>query len=97
MDEYQALSHRTWECKYHVVFISKCRRKTLYLELRRHFGEVFRQLAEQKESKIEEGHLMPDHAHMLISIPPGDTYLAHLIRRRLACGRKGGDEAVGFA
>ena len=70
MDEYQALSHTTWDCKYHVVFIPKCRRKTLYLELRRHLGEVFRKLAAQKESKIEEGHLMPDHVHMLISIPP---------------------------
>src|SRR5262245_39709095 len=70
MDEYNALSHTTWECKYHVVFIPKCRRKTLYLELRRHLGEVFRRLAEQKESRIEEGHLMPDHVHMMISIPP---------------------------
>ena len=70
MDEYQALSHTTWECKYHVVFIPKCRRKTLYLELRRHLGEVFHKLAEQKESKVLEGHLMPDHVHMLISIPP---------------------------
>ena len=70
MDEYQALSHTTWDCKYHIVFIPKCRRKTLYLELRRHLGEVFHKLAAQKESKIEEGHLMPDHVHMLISIPP---------------------------
>ena len=70
MDEYNALSHTTWECKYHVVFIPKCRRKTLYLELRRHLGEVFRKLAEQKESTIVEGHSMPDHVHMLISIPP---------------------------
>ena len=59
MDEYQAISHTTWDCKYHVVFIPKCRRKTLYLELRRHFGEVFHRLAAQKESKIEEGHLIP--------------------------------------
>ena len=70
MDEYQALSHTTWDCKYHVVFIPKCRRKTLYLELRRHLGEVFRRLAEQRESKILEGHLMLDHVHMLILIPP---------------------------
>src|SRR6185436_6428997 len=70
MDEYHALSHTTWECKYHIVFIPKCRRKTLYFELRRHLGEVFHKLAVQKESKIEEGHLMPDHVHMLISIPP---------------------------
>ena len=53
-----------------MVFIPKCRRKTLYGELRRHLGEVFRWLAEQKESRIEEGHLMADHVHMMISIPP---------------------------
>jgi len=70
MDEYESLSHTTWDCKYHVVFIPKCRRKTLYQELRRHLGEVFRKLALQKESKVEEGHLMPDHVHMLLSIPP---------------------------
>jgi REP-associated tyrosine transposase len=52
------------------VFIPKCRRKTLYAELRRHLGEVFRRLAKQKESRIEEGHLLADHVHMLISIPP---------------------------
>src|SRR6201997_2280990 len=57
MDDYESLSHTKWECKYHVVFIPKCRRKTLYAELRRHLGEVFRRLAEQKESQIEEGHL----------------------------------------
>jgi Transposase IS200 like len=67
------------------VFIPKCRRKTPYQELRRHLDEVFHQLAVQKESKVEEGHLMPDHVHMLLSIPPkyavsqmagfaGDTY-----------------------
>jgi putative transposase len=70
MDEYKSLSDTKRECKYHVVFISKCRRKTLYAELRKHPGEVFRRLAEQKESRIEEGHLMPDHVHMMIAIPP---------------------------
>jgi len=70
MDEFESLSHTIWDCKYHVVFIPKCRRKTLYQELRRHLGEVFRKLAHQKESKVEEGHLMPDHVHMLLSIPP---------------------------
>ena len=59
-----------WDCKYHVVFIPKCRRRTLYGELRRHLGEVFRQLALQKESRIDEGHLLLDHVHMLIAIPP---------------------------
>ena len=58
------------ECKYHVVFIPKCRRKVLYGQLRQHLGEVFRKLAEQKESRIEEGHLLSDHVHMMISIPP---------------------------
>src|SRR6201989_2068121 len=70
MDDYESLSHSKWDCKYHVVFIPKCRRKTLYGELRRHLGEVFRRLAAQKESRIEEGHLMPDHVHMMMSIPP---------------------------
>ena len=70
MDEYESLSHTIWDCKYHVVFIPKCRRRTLYQELRRHLGEVFRRLALQRESKVEEGHLMPDHVHMLLSIPP---------------------------
>ena len=70
MDEYESLSHTKWECKYHVVFIPKCRRKTLYVELRKHLGEVFRHLVPQKESRIEEGHLMSDHVHMLIAIPP---------------------------
>ena len=70
MDEPESLSHTKWECKYHVVFIPKCRRKTLYQEWRRHLGEVFRRLAEQKESQIEEGHMRPDHVHMMIAIPP---------------------------
>ena len=70
MDEYESLSHTRWDCKYHVVFIAKCRRKALYGELRRHLGEVFKKLAAQKESRIEEGHLMPDHVHMMIAIPP---------------------------
>jgi putative transposase len=70
MDEYHSLNHTQWECLYHVVFIPKCRRKTLYEGLRRHLGEVFHQLARQRESKVEEGHLMPDHVHMLLRIPP---------------------------
>jgi putative transposase len=70
MDDSESLSHSKWECKYYVIFIPKCRRKTLYGQLRPHLGEVFRKLAEYKESKVEEGHLMQDHVHMLISIPP---------------------------
>ena len=70
MDDYEGLSHTKWECKYHVVFIPKYRRKVLYGELRQHLGDVFRKLALQKESRVEEGHLMLDHVHMMISIPP---------------------------
>jgi putative transposase len=70
MDEMESLSHTKWECKYLVVFIPKGRRKQLYGELRRHLGEVFRKLTQQKESRIEEGHLMLDHVRMKIAIPP---------------------------
>ena len=70
MDTLESLNHSVWDCKYHVVFIPKCRRKTLYGELRQYLGEVFRRLAQQKESRIEEGHLLSDHVHMLIAIPP---------------------------
>ena len=70
MDEYESLSHSKGECKYHVVFIPRGRRKAVYGELRKYLGEVLRKLAEQKESRIEEGHLLPDHVHRMISIPP---------------------------
>ena len=70
MDDLESLSHTKWDCKYHVVFIPKCRRKVLFGELRKHLGEVFKKLANQKECRIEEGHVMADHVHMLISIPP---------------------------
>ena len=69
MDTFKSLNHSVCECRYHVVFIPKCRRKTLYGQLR-HLGEVFRQLAAQKESRIEEGHLLQDHVHKLIAISP---------------------------
>ena len=70
MDKIESLNHTKWDCKYHVVFIPKFRRKMLYGELRKHLGDVFRTLAQHKESRIEEGHLQPDHVHMMISIPP---------------------------
>ena len=70
MQTYESLKHTTWECKYHVVFIPKCRRKVLYQGIRQELGVVFRSLAEQWECKVEEGHLMPDHVHMLLSVPP---------------------------
>lgn len=70
MDKFESLSHTAWDCKYHVIFIPKRRRRTLYEGLRQHLGEVFRKLAAQKESQIVEGHLMSDHVHMMIAIPP---------------------------
>lgn len=70
MRQVNSLNHTRWECKYHIVFIPKYRRKTLFGQIRRELGEVFHRLARQKESLIEEGHVMPDHVHMMISIPP---------------------------
>ncbi len=70
MNNIQSLSHSRWDCKYHVVWIPKCRRKSLYGHLRQHLGEVFHDLVRQKESRILEGHMQPDHVHMLISLPP---------------------------
>jgi putative transposase len=70
MNNNRRLSQSVYECKYHVVWIPKYRKNVIYENLRRHLGKVFRELARQKESEIEEGHLMPDHVHALISIPP---------------------------
>ena len=63
MDKFESLSHTAWECKYHVVFIPKCCRKTRYRQLRQHLGKVFRKLAVQKECGVEEGHLMVDRCY----------------------------------
>ncbi len=70
MDESQSLAHTKWECKYHIVWIPKYRRKVLYGQLRKHLGAVLRELARQKECAVEEGHLLLDHVHRLLSIPP---------------------------
>lgn len=67
---YQSLSHSKWDCKYHVIFVPKYRRKTMFLELRQYLGPVFHELARQKECQIIEGHLLRDHVHMCIAIPP---------------------------
>ncbi len=69
-DLYQSLSHSKWNCKYHVVFIPKRRRKVLFHNIRKNLGVIFRELAKQKESEILEGSNMSDHVHMCISIPP---------------------------
>lgn len=72
------LNHSTWECQYHIVFTPKYRKKALYGLLRKELKEVFHRLARQKECVIDAGHLMPDHVHMLISIPPKHS-VAHVI------------------
>jgi putative transposase len=66
MNDFQSLSHTTWDCKYHLVWIPKYRRKVLYGHLRRYLGDVLRELALHKESRVVEGHLIGDHVHMLI-------------------------------
>ena len=67
---YQSLSHSKWDCKYHVVFVPKYRRKVMFGDIRKFLGPIFHELARQKECRIVEGHLMPDHVHMCIEIPP---------------------------
>lgn len=70
MQTLASLRHTRWHCNYHIVWIPKCRKKKLYGQLRKYLGEMFHELAHQKECQIEEGHLQPDHVHILISIPP---------------------------
>jgi putative transposase len=70
MSDYGSLAHSKWDCKYHIVFIPKYRKKKLFCQVRRYLGDVFYELARQKNSKIVEGHMMADHVHMCISIPP---------------------------
>ena len=69
-DVYQSLAHSKWDCKYHVVFVPKRRRKAIFGNVRRQLGPIFHALAKQKECQIVEGHLMADHVHMCIAIPP---------------------------
>ena len=67
---YESLSHSKWDCKYHIVFIPKGRKKGLYGKIRKYLGPVFRDLARQRGSEIVEGHMVVDHVHMLLKIPP---------------------------
>lgn len=69
-DSFHSLAHSKYECKYHLVFVPKYRRKALYGEIRRQLGPILHELARQKECQIIEGHLMPDHVHLGIVIPP---------------------------
>src|SRR5919197_1664718 len=70
MSTFESLSHSRWDCKYHVVFVPKCRKKALYGKIRKFLGPVFHELASQRRSQILEGHMVQDHVHMLIRIPP---------------------------
>jgi putative transposase len=78
MQDFSSLNHTRWECKYHVVFIPKCRRKVLYGQVREHLGKLFHELAGQRERKILEGHLCVDHVHMLMRIPPKHS-VSHVV------------------
>lgn len=78
MSDYSSLSRTKWECKYHVVFIPKCRRKVLYGQVRRHLGKLFHELAGQRECEIMEGRLRVDHVHMMIRIPPKHS-VSHVV------------------
>ena len=70
MHDWQSLSHVRWECKYHVVIIPKYRKKKLYGKFRQRVGEIIRDLCRQRGVELLEGHLMPDHIHMCLSVPP---------------------------
>ena len=70
MDDDLSLSHTRWNCKYHIVFIPKYRRKEIYGKLRSDIGQIIRQLCQYKGVEIMEAHAMPDHIHMLVRIPP---------------------------
>jgi putative transposase len=70
VSSYESLTHSKWDCKYHIVFIPKCRKKVLYGRVRRFLGPVFHELAAQRGSTILEGHMVQDHVHMLLKIPP---------------------------
>ena len=91
MKEYQSLSHTRWDCKYHVVFIPKRRKKAIYGALRKHLGEIFRELAQQRACKVVEGHLMIDHVHMCLSVLPKYSVL------NVVGYIKGGKSAISIA
>ena len=90
----QSLAHSKWDCKYHVVFVPKRRRKAIFGSIRRQLGAVFHTLAQQKECQILEGHLIPDHVHMCIAIPPKHLVASDRLseREKRHCHRTDGRE-----
>jgi putative transposase len=87
MSNVYSLSHTAWDCKYHLVWIPKYRKKEIFGSIRGYLGEALRELALHKESKIIEGHLMKDHVHMLVSIPPNMLFprLLDISREKARC------------
>lgn len=81
MREWQSLAHVKWECKYHVVIVPKYRKIVLFGLLRGEFGKIIRQLFRQKEVELIEGHAMPDHIHLVLSIPPKYSIAGQVCRR----------------
>jgi len=70
MREWESQSHVRWYCRYHVVIVPKYRRKAIFGAIRRDIGPILRELCKRYEVELVEGHMMPDHVHMLLSIPP---------------------------
>ncbi len=70
MDDTKSLAHTKWNCKYHIVFAPKYRRKVIYGEIREEIGKILRELCNWKQVAIVEAELCPDHVHMLVEIPP---------------------------
>ena len=70
MKSWKTQSHVRWDCKYHLVFISKYRQRAIYGEVRKKIGGIIRDLCRQKGIELLEGHAMPDHIHLLLRIPP---------------------------
>jgi len=97
---YESLSHSRWDCKYHIVFVPKNRRKILYGKVRKYLGPVFHQLAGQRECKILKGSMVQDHVHMLIQIPPKHS-VAEVVgymkgKSAIAVARQFGDKKKNF-
>jgi putative transposase len=99
MKVYQSLCHTKWDCKYHIVFIPKRRKLVIFGAIRKHLGELLKELVEQKECQIVVGHLMPDHVHICISIQPKHSVscVVVYIKRKSAIARRFAGKTKNFA
>ena len=85
-EDITSLTHTTWKCQYHIVFTPKYHRKIIYGALRVEIGKILRELCQRKEVEIIEAHAMPDHIHMLVSIPPNkkvSSFMGYLNPKRI--------------